>query len=632
MKSSPIFDSNRLNSLLEAVDAAIITIDKEGVIAEINSATCKLFGYSNSELIGNNVKLLMPGPYREEHDGYLQHHHQTGENKIIGKGRRVEGLHKTGHIFPIHLSVAKFIESNQEFFTGIIHDLSDLTRAESNSLKLNRIINECINEVYTFSQENLKFTWANDAACRNLGFSSIDLRALTPLNIVKNLSEATLNRSMDVLKDEQAPFLAVNEQLQRKDGSFYDVELQLYYLDELDPPEFAAIAMDVTERNRMLQVVRQSQKMESIGNLTGGIAHDFNNILTVVLGNSELLQMEERNQNDTELLNEISEAARMGSRLTNRLLAFARRKSLSPKLINISEFIDGLADMLQRVLDKPVKLILSLDEKHANVRVDVSELENAIINMIVNAKDAMPDGGKVSIETSSLWLDKAVADSMNLSIGRYVRLAISDTGQGIDPSLIEQIFEPFVSTKIGSKHGTGLGLSMVYGFAKQSGGHVTCYSEVGYGTTFNMYIPEVVTETDAIETISESATVKATFKGLKVLVAEDDDQVRKLTIRRFEQLGCQVVAVSDGYAALNTYEQDPQFDLVFSDVVMTQGFSGFDLAQAIQKIHPSQTVLLTSGYAEDVLNQDKLEEAGLKLLRKPFEIEQLKSLLNELLT
>lgn len=631
MKSSLIFDSSRLNSLLEAVDAAIITIDKNGSIAEVNSATCKLFGYSKTELMGNNVNLLMPGPYHEEHDGYLQHHHQTGENKIIGTGRRVEGLHKTGRIFPIHLSVAKFTEGDQLYFTGIIHDLSDLTKAESNSLKLNRIINECINEVYTFNQDTLNFTWANDAACRNLGYSSIKLRDLSPLSIVKNLSDATLRRSMDMLKGEQAPFIIANEQLQRKNGSFYDVELQLYYLDELDPPEFAAIAMDVTERNRMLKAVRQSQKMESIGNLTGGIAHDFNNILTVVLGNSELMQMEERNENDTDLLNEISEAAHMGSRLTNRLLAFARRKTLSPKLIDLNELINGLADMLQRALDKPIDLILSLDDNSANVCVDVSEIENAILNMVVNAKDAMPNGGKVSIETSSQWLDPEVADTMSLPPGQYIRLSISDTGQGIDSSIIERIFEPFVSTKTGSQHGTGLGLSMVYGFTKQSGGHITCYSEVGYGTTFNMYIPKVLVKTEINAASSEISNTKLTTSGLTVLVAEDDDLVRKLTIRRFEQLGCQVVAVADGYAALEVYEQQSDFDLVFSDVVMTQGMSGFDLAKAIRKINPSQAVLLTSGYAEDVLNQSKLEEAGLKLLRKPFELKQLKSLINEIL-
>jgi len=628
MSIESLFDNQRLSSLLEAVDAAVITINDQGKMLEFNSATSKLFGYSAENLLNQNVKKLMPSPYHQEHDGYLENYKKTGVNHIIGIGRRVEGRHASGKVFPIHLSVASFKESGNTYYTGIIHDLTELALAEAASLKLERIIDECINEVFTFHRNSMRLTGANQAACRNLGYSLDELKNLTPQDIVFSLSTDALRKSMDRLRNGDEHFLAYNETFKRKDGSAYEAEVQLYYLDELNPPEFATIAMDVTSKNRMMESLRQSQKMESIGNLTGGIAHDFNNILTVVLGNAELLQLQTRNKSDNDLLKEISEAAKMGSRLTSRLLAFARRKSLSPEIVNLNELITDLYEMLTRMLDNPIDLILSLSKELAFVSVDVSEIENALVNLVVNAKDAMPDGGKVAIETTLVDVEHDTFDPLNLKAGRYVRLSVSDTGHGVDALIKDTIFEPFVSTKSDSK-GTGLGLSMVYGFVKQSGGHINCYSEHGLGTTFNIYLPRAEKQAVSADLMDEPLPVMSD-KCHNILIAEDDDHVRRLSTKRLEMLGHTVIAASNGFDALKLFRENPSIELVFSDVVMTQGMTGYDLALEIRKIRPETPILLTSGYAENILNPEKLAAAGLTLLRKPYEQNELIAALEKL--
>jgi len=625
MKNPPNAENGKLESLLDAVDAAVLTIDSLGIIQESNSATTRLFGYASDQLLGQNVKMLMPSPYKNEHDGYLKHHRDTGENRIIGIGRRVEGRHVTGRVFPIHLSVAEFKENGNTFYTGILHDLTELARVEAESQKLERIIDECINEVFTFHENSLLMTTANQAALDNLGYSSAEIQQITPLDLVEDLSEDALRSSMQKLRNGDVQYLAFDEKFQRKDGSLYETEVQLYYLDELDPPEFATIAMDVTDRNRMLASLRQGQRMESIGNLTGGIAHDFNNILTVVLGNCELMQLEDRSEKDRELLTEVTEAAQMASRLTNRLLAFARRKSLSPDKIDLNQLIQQLYSMLGRLLDNPIQLILALDSQPCWVDVDVSELENSLVNLVVNARDAMPEGGKIALETSHISITDLSPYSNEISPGQYIKLSVSDNGKGIDAAIKDAIFEPFVSTKAESK-GTGLGLSMVYGFVKQSGGHIKCYSDQGLGTTFTIYLPGA----EDVSAIADTNTGKSSMpvNGKRILVAEDDNSVRRLTTRRLEILGHTVVSAANGHAALELFRESQNFDLVFTDVIMTEGMNGYDLATLIKEIDPDMPVLLTSGYAENVINASKLSESGLSLLRKPYEQNELVDALN----
>lgn len=616
------FGKNRLDSILESVDAAIITIDIRGRVMDVNTATLKLFGYEETELLGKNVKLLMPKPYREEHDGYIRNYQATGERKIIGLGRRVTGQHKSEKCFPIHLSVAEFEEQGEVYYTGIIHDLTELEQANAASLQLGRIIDESINEVYTFSMDTLLFKMVNKVALNNLGYSIEEISQLTPINIVKSLSREQLLKTLNPILDGLKERVQLAVAIVRKNGTVYEADVQLHLSRTNDPSVFVAIVQDVTENNRMARAIRQTQKMESIGSLTGGVAHDFNNILTVILGNLELLDYELEGADQLELLKEARDAANMGARLTKRLLAFARRSRLTPLTINLNNLILDISEMLCRLLGENVQFTSILEPNLSETLVDISEFENALVNLCINARDAMPTGGTLAIETQNCVLDEETIAGLEIREGQYVKICVTDTGTGVAEDIRDSLFEPFVSTKLGAQ-GSGLGLSMVYGFVKQSNGHITVYSESGKGTTFTLYLPVVEGATTAPSAEADSSNKVNTQRGKTILLAEDDDSVRKLTIKRLERLGHKVIEAEDGYAALALFNNSDKIDMVLTDVVMTEGMTGYDLAKAVQAINPEIPVLLTSGYADNVINEEKLQESGFMLLRKPYHLGEL---------
>lgn len=613
--------NSRLASILESVDAAIITINNAGIVQDVNSATAKLFGFQRAEILGNNVRMLMPDPYREEHDGYIGHHVETGEKRIIGIGRKVTGRHKSGSHFPMHLSVAKFEDDGNVYFTGIIHDLSELDRAQSLSSRLGQIVDESVNEVYTFEVASLRFTTANKRALENLGYSLSELCRTTPVDIVKNLTESILRQTLKPLVERDQVRVHFAQKLVRKDNSEYDADVNIHLSDAFDPPELVAIVQDVTENNRMLEALRHTQKMDSIGNLTGGIAHDFNNILTVIMGNLELLADEVKGAENHALVKEAKDASEMGARLTNRLLAFARRSVLAPAQININDLITDVSEMLKRTLGDNIQLHTNLDPALRTTWIDISEFENALVNLAINSRDAMPNGGELVIESTNTELDEDVLSGSMVSPGNYVRVSITDTGSGIANEVKDSLFEPFVSTKSES-HGTGLGLSMVYGFIKQSGGHVYVYSEPNEGTTFSLYLP-ATNEAKEPHTDAHVPLTSRSQDAKVILVVEDDELVRKLSVRRLQRMGHEVIGAEDGHAALTLFKELPTIDLVFTDIVMSEGMSGYDLALAVKAIKPDIRVLLTSGYAEDIVNVEKLVEANLRLLRKPYSQQEL---------
>ena len=629
-KPEKIVNQSRLDSILEAVDASIITIDSNGAIVECNTATNRLFGYEESLLVGNNVKMLMPDPYRSEHDQYVSNHIATGVNRIIGSGRKVTGLHRSGRIIPLHLSVAKFTNDNSTYFTGILHDLTELDDALSVSQRLGQIVEESVNEVYTFDIQTLRFTSANRAALGNLGYSIDRLKQLTPVAIVADLKTEDLKSTLKPLISGRKKRVNLNTRLKRTDGTLYDAEVTLHLSKALNPPEMAAIVQDVTEKNRLFNSLRRNQRMESIGNLTGGIAHDFNNILTVIMGNLDLLHDEITEPDNIELLDDARGAAEMGARLTRRLLTFAKRSPLSPNRTNVNRLIADLTEMLTRTLGSSVALENSLSDDLWDTNIDVSELENALVNLAINARDAMPDGGRLLIETANSRLDDRAVLGENLQAGDYIRISVTDTGCGIPEEIRDSIFEPFVTSKKGGK-GSGLGLSMVYGFVSQSGGCVSVYSERGQGTMFSLYLPRSVSPGNPEHRESASEAPQS-LSQKTILIAEDDTRVRNLTLKRLRKLGHVVLEASDGFEALALYRKNPHVDLVFSDVVMTEGMSGYDLALSIRAINSATPILLTSGYAEDIINAEKLEAAELSLLRKPYHQKDLEETLNKIFT
>ncbi len=380
---------------------------------------------------------------------------------------------------------------------------------------------------------------------------------------------------------------------------------------------------DISERRQVEEQLQQSQKMEAIGNLTGGIAHDFNNILAVVIGNLDLLNMEIAEGTEARSLVDIAISASLkGSELTKSLLAFSRRQPLQPKLVSINQLLSTGAKMLSRAIGEAIKVQLNLADGLWPVSIDPSQLESALLNMMVNARDAMPNGGHIIIETRNTALDADYA-SQNPEVfpGDYVVLEVSDDGAGMPPEVLRRAFEPFFTTKEKGK-GTGLGLAMVFGFVKQSGGHIKIYSEVGHGTTIRIYLPKSM---QSGEVANDGSARQATrlSRGESILVVEDNPAVRKAVSKQLTGAGYRVKEVEAAVAALALLEADSGIHLVFSDVIMPGTMTGADLAREVKRRWPAIKILLTSGFPEGLLgNGNKIPE-GINLLSKPYRMEEL---------
>ncbi len=385
------------------------------------------------------------------------------------------------------------------------------------------------------------------------------------------------------------------------------------------------VAQDVTERvqaeeqkRRLEAQLRQSQKMEAVGQLTGGVAHDFNNLLTVILGNlDEIRDTLADRPNDLSLLEEVQAAARKAAELTQRLTAFSRQQPLNPTVVDINRLITNLEQLLRRTLGASISIEVIRGAGLWPCEVDPAQLENAVVNLAVNARDAMPNGGKLTVETANTRVDRDYAElHAELQPGQYVSLAVTDNGVGMSEAVLSRAFDPFFTTK-GPNRGTGLGLSMVYGFVKQSGGHVKLYSELGEGTTAKIYLPRSTQPADTDDG-GRSASPDARGRGETILVVEDEPNVRSLTIRMLERLGYRVLAAEDGPSALRVMDQNPDLALLFTDIVLPGGMNGAQLARAARQARPDLRVLYTSGYTDNAVIHHGRLDPGVDLLEKPF--------------
>jgi PAS domain S-box-containing protein len=398
------------------------------------------------------------------------------------------------------------------------------------------------------------------------------------------------------------------------------------------PPEqqHFFIGRDMTERLAAEERRRRSQRMEAVGQLTGGIAHDFNNLLTVVIGNLDLLEFRLRaDPVAADLAANALNASLRGAELTRQLLAFARRQALDARVFDVNERVVGTMDLLRRTLGEAIKVDTHLDAALWPAFADPVQLESALVNLAINARDAMPEGGRLIIETANRELDdEYVRLNLDVQPGPYVMLSVSDTGTGMPSEVVARAFEPFFTTKpVGQ--GTGLGLSMVYGFARQSHGHVKIYSEVDHGTTVRLYLPRSKDVVVADRLVPVGLPIAR--PGERVLVVEDNSDVRAMVLRQLRDLGYDVVEAGDGLAALAELEQGQRFDLLFTDIVMPGGLSGSDLARAVRARDPAIKVLLTSGFAGGSMPTVAGGDEFRHLLSKPYRQSDLAAKLRHVL-
>jgi signal transduction histidine kinase len=416
----------------------------------------------------------------------------------------------------------------------------------------------------------------------------------------------------------------------RKDGTTFPMELAVGEVKLGDIHIFTGFIRDLTARVKMEQELRQAQKMEAVGQLTGGVAHDFNNLLTVISGNLEMLERRLRDEEQREILKEAQEASQLGAELAKRLLAFGRRQSLDPRPVDLNALVTGMVELLRRSLGATVEITTRLAGELPLIMADPGQIENALLNLAVNARDAMPDGGRLLIETTRAQIGKshtvAFADAVP---GNYVTLGVTDTGTGMTPEVRQRAFEPFYTTK-GPGAGSGLGLSMVYGFVKQSGGHVQLYSERGHGTTVRLYLPARESGASAAARPAGALVAPAAL-GETILVVEDDPRVRRVAVRRLKELGYAVIEADGGPAALRILDREEPLDLLFTDIVMAGGITGVDLAQEARRRRPGLKILLTSGYAEPAVSKGALALSNAAWLGKPYSSDELQVKLRGLL-
>jgi len=387
----------------------------------------------------------------------------------------------------------------------------------------------------------------------------------------------------------------------------------------------ARVAEAIAERKQAEEALRQSQKMEAVGQLTGGIAHDFNNLLTGIIGSLDLLQVRLRQGRTAEIDRYVAAAqgaSKRAAALTHRLLAFSRRQTLDPKQTDVNRLVIGMEELIRRSVGPQITLEVVTAGGLWSTLVDSSQLESALLNLCINARDAMPEGGRITIETANKWLDERAARERDLPPGQYLSLCVTDTGTGMPPDVIARAFDPFFTTKpIGQ--GTGLGLSMVYGFVRQSGGQVRIYSEVGHGSTLCLYLPRHYGNAAESVAADVPATSVPARSGKTVLVVDDEPSVRMLVTEVLEELGYISVEASDGPAGLRMLQSDMRIDLLITDVGLPGGINGRQLADAARTTRPDLRVLFITGYAENAIIGNGQLEPNMGVLTKPFVMETL---------
>ena len=463
----------------------------------------------------------------------------------------------------------------------------------------------------------------NKAACRMTGYSKNELLNMTFQELT---SPETLHESIEAFtKLRETGELETEVILRKKDGSYFIASLDAVALSE---DRFMAFCSDITvqkqaaaEKANLEDQLRQSQKMEAIGRLAGGVAHDFNNLLTAILGFSELVH-DSLNEVDPlrKDIEEIIKAANSAAALTQQLLAFSRKQLVTPKVVNINKAISVSEKMLRRVIGEDIDLVFAPDENVWKIMIDPGQVDQILMNLAVNARDAMPYGGQLTIETQNVRLDEKSCQSCQKRIvGKYVMLALSDNGTGMDQEIRKQIFEPFFTTKVKGE-GTGLGLSAIHGIVHQANGHINVYSEPGVGTTFKIYLPQIEAEADVIEPTIESSKLTG---NETILLVEDQEIVRKLAKRTLKTQGYKVIEAEHGGEAIYKFQEHKgQIDLLFTDVIMPQ-MTGKQLYAKLSELKPGLKVLYMSGYTENAIAHRGVLEKETNFIQKPFRPQDL---------
>jgi PAS domain S-box-containing protein len=624
----------RYRLLVEAItDYAIYMLDREGRVTSWNPGARRFKGYEADEIIGRHFSTFYTDAERSQNvpAQALAEAERTGRFEREGWRVRKDGTHFWAHV------VIDAIRSPEGALVGFAKITRDLTERRAAETKLRESVEQFRLLVQSVTDYAIYMLDAGGhVASWNIGAQQI--KGYAPEEIIGRhfsdfYTEADRAAGLPQIGLETATRNGRWEhegQRVRKDGTAFwaHVVIDAIRDDAGKLLGFAKVTRDITERREAeaaLQAAQatmiRSQKLEAIGQLTGGVAHDFNNLLQVISGNLQLLRKDIAGNARAEMRvqSALGGVAR-GSKLASQLLAFARRQPLEPRVVNAGRLIKNMDEMLRRALGGEIEVETVVAGGLWNSLIDPDQLENAVLNLAINARDAMNGEGQLTIEASNAFLDdEYVRQHDELSAGQYVMIAVTDTGTGIPPDILERVYEPFFTTKAEDK-GTGLGLAMVYGFLKQSGGHVKIYSEVGAGTTVKLYFPREVAAEDTLVGVP-SGEVQGGEET--ILVVEDDDEVREVAVSMLTELGYRVVKARDAASAFVVVESGIPIDLIFTDVMMPGSLRSPDFARKAKERLPNVAVLFTSGYTQNAIVHGGRLDAGVELLAKPYTREAL---------
>ena len=622
-----------LDELARVLDGASIIVHRlDGVIILWTSGCEALYGWTREEAVGRIVHELLATEFAEPLE--------TLRKDLLEKGvwtGEVRHRHRDGRL--LYIASRCVTVAREDNGTAVVfqtnNDVTALRRAQAELVRREvhlRSILETVPEAMIVINDEGRITSFSAAAERLFGYSAAEICG-------RNVRELMPQPDRDAHDSYLSHYLTTGERRiigygrvvtgQRRDKSTFPMELSVGEAISNGERIFTGFIRDLTSRHRIEEELRQAQKMEAVGQLTGGLAHDFNNLLTVVSGNLEMLENKLRDERQLSLLREAQLAAEDGAKLTAQLLAFGRRQPLHPKAADVGQLVGSFSDLLRRTIGETIELRTIVSGSSNLAMVDTSQLQNALLNLALNARDAMTGGGRLTISMSRIRLDVDYATRYpHVRTGDYVLISVEDNGQGMTEDVRQHAFEPFFTTKsLGA--GTGLGLSMVYGFAKQSGGHVELESTTGVGTIVRIFLPllrEAEPPAIQVETVREEIPRGSEL----ILVAEDDPRVRRIVVARLEDAGYRVLEATNGPDALAMFEQTPDIALVFTDIAMPGGLTGDKLAEKIRLLRPDAKILFTSGYASPEIAEGEVANDA-SWLKKPYTARELAVRLRELL-
>ena len=628
----------RTRLILDNALDAVITMGASGVISDWNAQAEKMFGWSRAEALGQQMSAtIIPHRYRDRHEMGLRKFLVTGEGPVLNKRIEISALHRDGHEFPVELAISPAKVGEHWTFSAFIRDLTEQKKAEeavrlgeralqASERRLIQILENVPLGIFV-SDEVGQIVFANAGAQKILGKGVVSTVAIDEFAAVYQAYLAGTDQlypaaRMPLVRALTGEAATVDDmEIHQGDQVISLIVKGAPILDEGRIVAAVVAFIDTTERRSLEAQIGQTSKMEAVGQLAGGVAHDFNNLLTVIMSYGAMLVERLGPGEDREDVQEITAAADRAAGLTRQLLAFSRQQVMQPRVMDINDVIGGLEKMLHRLIGEDVELEITLDPAVEAINADPGQLEQVLMNLVVNARDAMPGGGRLSISTSNSELSaESAAGTLNPPDGEYVMLAVSDSGCGMTRAIQQRIFDPFFTTKEQGR-GTGLGLATVYGIVKQSGGQIYVYSEVGRGTTFKIYFPRFTLSTE--ERPQEVPSKELTRGSESILLVEDDSNLQALVARVLKSRGYQVYVADSGVQALViASDQATLLDAVITDVVMP-GMNGRELVEKLLESRPEMGSLLMSGYTDDDVLRRGVLHGETAFLQKPFTPDQL---------